>query len=380
VSWHYTLRSRDGQIAQHVRNRDVAWHSGNWYFNSRSIGLEHEGYLAKGGAWYTEAMYRSSAKLVRYLADRHGIPLDRAHIIGHDNVPGIAPANVAGMHEDPGPYWDWAHYFELLGAPLGGTAPAPRSEPADAYQPAEPADPSQLGLDLSWVTERPGEEARRAAYRISRPTAGAVTILPDYQRHRPHFTGCVSAKPAKACPARGAASVWLHTAPRAGAPLVKDIGKHPTGGSTRSVYDHAARASTGQRYAVAGQHGDWTAIWYLGQRAWFHNPPDAPTAEPHAAKLVTPRRASVPLYGRAYPGRAAYPAHVPAQGLTPLQYRLHAGQRYTVGLTVRSSYLRASSFNPARHVTVHGKLTYHQIQFGHRVMFVKARDVRQTTP
>ena len=32
---------------------------------------------------------------VRYLAARNGIPLDRAHIIGHDNVPGPDPAHVA---------------------------------------------------------------------------------------------------------------------------------------------------------------------------------------------------------------------------------------------------------------------------------------------
>lgn len=25
VSWHYTIRSSDGQIAQHVATKDVAW-------------------------------------------------------------------------------------------------------------------------------------------------------------------------------------------------------------------------------------------------------------------------------------------------------------------------------------------------------------------
>ncbi|MCG5220016.1 N-acetylmuramoyl-L-alanine amidase [Streptosporangium soli] len=400
VSWHYTLRSRDGQIAQHVRNRDIAWHCGNWYFNSRSIGLEHEGYLARGGAWYTEAMYRSSAALVRHLAGKHGIPLDRAHILGHDNVPGVSPATVAGMHDDPGPYWDWAHYFELLGAPLGGAAPrddsAPVADPADpSWDAGSPAgEPEWDGvppptLDLlsdpssdpssGLPAEIGGDEPWRAVRRVARTSPASVVILPDYQTHRPYFTGCVAGKPGKACPAAGAASVWLHTAPRNDAPLVRDIGKHPGSGSTRSVYDHAARASTGQRYAVAGRSGDWTAIWYLGHPAWFHNPASAPTAEPYATKVVTPRRASVPLYGRAYPGRAAYPRRVPFQKLVPLQYRLRAGQSYTVGLTVRSSYLRAGSFNPARHVAVQGRLTYHQIQFGHRVMFVKAADVRQTT-
>ena len=114
VSWQYTLRSSDGHIAQHVPLKDVAWHAGNWYVNAKSIGLEHEGFLTAPDAWYTEAMYRSSARLVRYLAKRFDIPLDRQHILGHDNVPGTTTATIAGMHTDPGPYWDWAHYFLSL--------------------------------------------------------------------------------------------------------------------------------------------------------------------------------------------------------------------------------------------------------------------------
>jgi len=52
-----------------------------------SIGIEHEGYLAHGHRWYTEAQYQSSAKLVRNLAARFNIPLDRDHIIGHEEIP-----------------------------------------------------------------------------------------------------------------------------------------------------------------------------------------------------------------------------------------------------------------------------------------------------
>ncbi|BFO17586.1 hypothetical protein SHKM778_39740 [Streptomyces sp. KM77-8] len=117
VSWQYTLRSTDGHIAQHVKAKDVAWHAGNWYVNAGSIGLEHEGFLTSPDTWYTEAMYRSSARLVTYLAKKYDIPLDRQHILGHDTVPGTTPATIPGMHTDPGPYWDWRHYFELLGHP-----------------------------------------------------------------------------------------------------------------------------------------------------------------------------------------------------------------------------------------------------------------------
>ncbi|WP_433239497.1 N-acetylmuramoyl-L-alanine amidase [Streptosporangium sp. CA-135522] len=330
VSWHFTLRSSDGHIAQHLRGSDIGWHAGNWYVNSRSIGLEHEGYLAKGGAWYTEAMYRSSAKLVAHLAGKYRVPLDRAHILGHDNVPGTTPESVRDMHQDPGPYWDWSHYFELLGSPLTGS---------------------------------------------TNPDAGSVMIKPDYALNQPRFTGCGKSGE---CPPRGAASVWLHTRPSEDAPLVKDIGKHPKGDSTYSVYDHAARASTGQRYALAERRCDWTAIWYLGQKAWFYDPETARTSVPAMGRVVTPRPglATVKVYGRAYPEASAYPRGVSPQELTPLQYSVPAGQFYSLGMTSRAAYLRSGAFDPSMRRVVRGDVRYRQIQFGHRIMFVRAADVR----
>ena len=83
------MRSSDGHVAQHVNPKNVGFHAGNWYVNMHSVGIEHEGFAATGATWYTESMYRSSAALVKHLATKYGIPLDRAHIIGHDQVPGI---------------------------------------------------------------------------------------------------------------------------------------------------------------------------------------------------------------------------------------------------------------------------------------------------
>jgi len=76
-----------------------------------------KGVLVDGARWYTEPMYQASARLVRYLAARYHIPLDREHIVGHEELPGTTPDRVATMHYDPGPYFDWAHYFQLLGPP-----------------------------------------------------------------------------------------------------------------------------------------------------------------------------------------------------------------------------------------------------------------------
>jgi len=46
VSWNYTIRSRDGHVAQHLDARDVGFQAGNWYVNTHSIGIEHEGFAA----------------------------------------------------------------------------------------------------------------------------------------------------------------------------------------------------------------------------------------------------------------------------------------------------------------------------------------------
>ncbi|MGP3925813.1 N-acetylmuramoyl-L-alanine amidase [Streptomyces sp. 8N616] len=331
VSWQYSLRSSDGHIAQHVANKDVAWHAGNWFVNSKSIGLEHEGFLTRPDAWYTEAMYRTSARLVRYLAGKYRIPLDRQHILGHDNVPGPTRMTIPAMHTDPGPYWDWAHYFQLIDAPVRATAGA---------------------------------------------RSGLVTILPEYEENKPVYTGCTKA--GETCPAHGSGAVRLHTEPRKDAPLVKDAGLRPDGSaSTTGVNDTGARASTGQQYAVAGSEGDWTAIWYLGQKAWFHNPRTQPVAVPSRGWVVTPKAGTkeVPVYGRAYPEKEAYPEGIPVQPHDPLPYKVLAGQTYAMGLKTRGEYYWAVTFDPSGHKVVRGKQQYYQIQLGHRVAFVKAEDV-----
>ncbi|MFG2437618.1 N-acetylmuramoyl-L-alanine amidase [Streptomyces sp. NPDC048508] len=106
VSAHYVVRSADGHVAQCVREHNVAWHAGNWDYNTRSIGIEHEGWVDKP-AYFTNALYEESAKLTAAICDQYGIPKDRAHILGHYQVPG-------SDHTDPGPNWDWTRYIRLV--------------------------------------------------------------------------------------------------------------------------------------------------------------------------------------------------------------------------------------------------------------------------
>lgn len=104
VSAHYCLRSSDGDITQMVRHKDIGWHAGNW--NSRSIGLEHEGFV-DNPAWYTTAMYNASAALTRHICNTYGLAKNRTTIVGHVEVPGAT-------HTDPGRHWDWTRYMNLV--------------------------------------------------------------------------------------------------------------------------------------------------------------------------------------------------------------------------------------------------------------------------
>ena len=105
VSAHYVTRSSDELVTQMVPTHDVAWHAGNWWINVHSVGIENEGF-ALDPSYFTNRLYHSLARLTRYTAERYGIPLDREHIIGHDQVPGPTEAFQAGMHWDPGTYFD----------------------------------------------------------------------------------------------------------------------------------------------------------------------------------------------------------------------------------------------------------------------------------
>ena len=131
VSAHYVIRSVDGQITQMVREADKAWHART--ANGYTIGIEHEAY---GDIWsfFTEAMYRSSADLVRSICSRYEAisgyrtfyrdTLDNGTLLNsgvHDLGGEEACTKIRGhqhypdqTHTDPGPYWDWNYYYKLI--------------------------------------------------------------------------------------------------------------------------------------------------------------------------------------------------------------------------------------------------------------------------
>ena len=112
-SSHYVI-SRGGDVVQLVSTSDVAWHAGNRWVNRHSIGIEHEGFSRRGG--FTDAQYRASAQLVAYLAAKAAMPVDRAHVIGHAEVPSPRGRGFGGIdhHTDPGARWNWERYMTLV--------------------------------------------------------------------------------------------------------------------------------------------------------------------------------------------------------------------------------------------------------------------------
>jgi hypothetical protein len=126
ASAHFVV-GRDGEITQMVPTRDVAWHSGNAWVNLHSIGVEDEGFTHVAGT-FTDAEYRASAQLVAGLMRHYLLPIDRRHLIGHNQVPDpFHPGLFGGVshHTDPGPYWDWRRYLGYVRMFARGVTPPP---------------------------------------------------------------------------------------------------------------------------------------------------------------------------------------------------------------------------------------------------------------
>lgn len=115
VSAH-CLINRQGEITQYVSFEDMAWHAGVSQFQGRekcnefSIGIELEG---SNNQPFTPAQYCTLAKLTQKLIRTYPkITLDR--IVGHNQ---IAPERKI----DPGQYFDWTYYKQLLAFESGSS-------------------------------------------------------------------------------------------------------------------------------------------------------------------------------------------------------------------------------------------------------------------
>ncbi|MDF6041978.1 N-acetylmuramoyl-L-alanine amidase [Streptomyces sp. JH14] len=345
ASAHYMIRANDGLVTQMVETKNEAWHAANKTANMHSIGIEHEGYAIKSGSWYTEPQYESSATLVKYLANRFGIPLDREHIIGHDEVPGVLDGNVASQHWDPGPFWDWNHYMTLIGAPTGAEGaggPLKAGQVVRVVPPFTTANQPALTYGGAAVAKQPAN----FGYLYTSPSTTATKITDPYI---PNVTSTDG----------------------------------PNWGN---------KVVAGGTYVVAEAQTNWTAIWYGGKKAWFQNPsgqftaPVGKTAQP----VLKPKAGatSIPVYGRAYPEDAAYAGtgvDIQAKNNESLsKYSIPAGQAYPqAGPAQVGDYWFAGTFAGTAagdRTLVKGSTNlFYPIRYNHRMAWVKASDVQQAS-
>lgn len=124
ASAHYVLDGK--RVVQCVAEGDAAFHCGNPAYNRRSIGIEVVGSARKPETWKPEVVAQLAA-LCGDVALRHGISIDRHHIIGHAEVPCPRP-NCAGKwggashHTDPGPHLPWDDLLEAIWLAVGDLA------------------------------------------------------------------------------------------------------------------------------------------------------------------------------------------------------------------------------------------------------------------
>ena len=142
VSAHYVV-SEAGGVWQAVDENYRAWHVG--CINSRSLGIEHEGYAASGS--HPASLYNASGLLSRDMCNRWGIP--KAHrscapgILGHNDANNC---HCGGSHWDPGGGWDWGYYIEQVNG-----APPPPSYAAHYNAQSYPATMTAGSTAIVWA-------------------------------------------------------------------------------------------------------------------------------------------------------------------------------------------------------------------------------------
>lgn len=367
----------DGTVVQLVPDQDIAWDSANPAMYQHSIGIEQEGFAINGATWYTPQLYRATATLVRWLTAKYHIPRTRAHILGHDNVPGgNCDVCIASQHWDPGPYWNWGLFMALIGAPARPTAP-PSS--------------NVVTIDPNWF-------ANQTVVTGTEPIQDLTPYPGPY--HGPEWAHLNENPPGSFYvrqPKQPVSFVWLHTAPSFSAPLLSDPYLHgdpyvgtPPGPGTIRANDWGDKAPAGEQYVVAGRQGNWTAIWYAGAEGWFYNPPGpGATAVPASAPIVItpkPGLSSIPVYVDDYPLTSDYPATFlkEAEFPPPLHaptdnYTIKAGQSYVAGgPAFNGDWYYAANIDgsaPYDRTDFHGSDRFYLITYNHRMAFVDANDV-----
>ncbi|MDR3128446.1 MAG: N-acetylmuramoyl-L-alanine amidase [Bifidobacteriaceae bacterium] len=341
ASWNFTMD--ENKVYQHFDAKtDLLWHAGNFYFNMHALGIEHIGYIG-GGGWYTDKLYRDSAVLVKSLAQKYNIPLDKAHIIGHENIPGISVGATQNVHKDPGPFWNWDLFFKYLDKPL-----------ADGRAPSYDFTANQFALINPSFSQNHNKITNASFYYKNNPSVKIDNY--NYNEAPSSF-------------------VYVYNQPDLNSPLVFDSAYNaadkPINTDAESV---PARAYTGDIIYIKQVQGEWLKIQWTDGEGWIYNPKNNPVAV-HIATKSASLKDNInisAIYGRAYPEESAYvDTGVTPQSILPLEYTLKPNTQYPVAdLNITADY-----FSSAQQKEVVGQAKYYMIYLGHHLVFINANDV-----
>lgn len=223
ASAHYVV-SHAGRVTQMLSDMSIGWHAGNWDYNVRSIGIENEGFA--GVNRWTDVQYRVLADLVRGLCDRYGIPKDRAHIIGHAQVPNQ-------NHWDPGPHFDWTRFMNLV-------------------RPSAPAPTPSGGTYMVQSGDTLGEIAQRFG-----TTVAVLQQLNGIANANLIFVGQVLRLP-------GSAPAPAPTGSLLGLEVTADVLNVRTGVMGTII----GQVTRGQRFVAWGSQSGWYRIDFGGRDGW----------------------------------------------------------------------------------------------------------------
>ena len=149
----------DGDVVQMVRDHDYAWGQGvrahdlalprpYWWkdefgsYNVVLLSIEIEGRWSTldrsmpvgSDQWY------QLANLCGFLSKKYGIPIDRDHFVGHDEL--------AKSKSDPGPHFDWPAFMSQVKMVRGRSV---RAKPPAVADDVGLPDPDELGVEPTEV-------------------------------------------------------------------------------------------------------------------------------------------------------------------------------------------------------------------------------------
>lgn len=143
ASAHYQVED-GGRIGQLVRDRDTAWHAGNWSANVSSIGIEHAN---RPDGTVSDACLEAGAHLVAAICLAYGLgrPEWGVNVYPHRHFSATScPGQLAGSQRDR--YMRRAgEWYDAMASGNQAAAPAPAPKPAPA-----PAPKQAVAVDGLW--------------------------------------------------------------------------------------------------------------------------------------------------------------------------------------------------------------------------------------